>query len=340
MFTPIYLLPQHDIKVRAKYEDRWNTVEGQSLAEKVIEMIRKGGGEDFLQSEFEQGRLDFLESMWDLKGLKIFREEINFPKGDNFEGIDFSYASFYHCKFNGACFPGTVFNFTRFYNCEFINCIFSYTNIYGAILENMIYQHCDFIEHNRLINCECKNVRFQDCFISDNILFDSRLDELSVLDRPREKSVWESVVLNSEYLAEIYKGIKDAYKSGNVIKQSRQYFFEERKALTRHNAKGWKDKIRGYLLEWVTGYGVKPSRVIGTMIAVLSLFSSVFAIIIGARQGLLLSAGAFFTFGANTHYLQDAGTFLTFLYIAESFSGIALMALFITVLANVWFAEK
>jgi hypothetical protein len=340
MFTPIHLLPQHDIRVRVKYEDRWNTVEGRSLAEKVLKMIRKGGGEDFLQLEFEQGRLGFLESMWDLKGLQIFREEINFPKGDNFEAIDFSYASFYHCKFNNACFPSTVFNFTKFYNCEFVNCIFAFTNIYGATLEKMTFQHCDFIEHNRLINCDCKNVRFQDCFIPDNILLDSRFDELSAIDRLREKSVWESVVLNREYIAAIYKGIKDAYRSGNVIKQSRQYFFKERKALTRHNAKGWKDKIGGYFLELVTGYGVKPLRVIMTMIVVLLLFSSVFVTTIGAPQGLLLSAGAFFTFGANTRYLQTTGTFLTFLYIAESFSGIALMALFITVLANVWFVEK
>jgi hypothetical protein len=61
---------------------------------------------------------------------------------------------------------------------------------------------------------------------------------------------------------------------------------------------------------------------------------------IGVSEGLLLSAGAFFTFGANTHYLQTLGSCLKLIYIVESFIGISLMAVFITVLANLWFREK
>lgn len=340
MFMPIYLLPQYDIGTRKIYEERWDTIEGELLSEKVRGMIKDGAGEDFLQSEFEQGHLGFLENMWDLKGFRISDENIRFPKNDNFEAIDFSYASFSRCIFDGACFPGTKFNFSLAQNCEFVNCIFAYAAFYGATIENIVFRHCDFIEHDRFVNCDFKNVRFENCFIPENILFDSRFDELCQVDRLRKNSVWESLVLQNKHIAGIYKGIKDTYKSGNVIKQSRQYFFEERKALTRHNAKDWKEKIGGFFLEFLTGYGVRPFRVLRNMILGLIFFSAFFIAKFGAPQGLLISAGAFFTFGANVNYLQSTDTFWMILYIAESFSGIALMALFITVLANVWFAEK
>jgi Pentapeptide repeats (8 copies) len=115
-FQRIDLLPRYDPAARNKVQSRWEHDDGRSLCERVIEKIRKGAGEDFLQWDFEQGRLGFLEDYWDLAGIQLSNEDITFPTGDNFENIDFSYAKFWHCVFVNATFPQTHFSFAKLYN--------------------------------------------------------------------------------------------------------------------------------------------------------------------------------------------------------------------------------
>lgn len=306
-------------------------------------MIGDGAGEDFLQWDFEQGNLGFLENMWDLKGIRISNKQINFPAADNFEGIDFSFSSFYHSNFKNATFLNTFLSFTELYNCEFMNCTFLFTSFYGAPLEKIKFINCDFIEHNSITNCDLREVKLENCFIPTNLFVDCKFDEQTVinnlLDKPTRKP-GDSLKLSKDNLAEIFKGIKEGYIAGSVIKQARMYFLKERKAITRYNTKGLREKMRGYFLESIAGYGINPFRVLLTMLMVFLIFSVVFSAKIGFSEGILLSAGAFFTFGANTQYLQTLSGFLKVIYIAEAFLGISLMALFITVLANLWFREK
>lgn len=343
MFTPIYLLPQYNTEDLSKYRDRWNTPEGRPLQDKILKMIRNGAGEDFLQWDFEQGKLGFLESMWDLKGINIFKEQIDFPAADNFEAIDFSYASFYHSKFKNATFLSASFNFIKLYNCEFMDCAFLFTSFYGVTLEKTKFINCDFVEHSRITNCDLKEVKLENCFTPTNLFFDCKFDEQTTIDDLMDKPLRmpsSNLQLSKSDLAEIFKGIKEGYRAGDVIKQARLYFFKERQSITRHNSKGLGEKIGGYFMELIAGYGIKPLRVLLSMLTIFLIFSIVFITEIGFSEGILLSAGGFFAFGASTHYLQTLGAFWKVLYIAEAFCGISLMALFITVLANLWFREK
>ncbi len=256
MFTPIHLLPQFNTKELNIYRDRWNDTDGQRLRDKVLEMIRNGAGEDFLQRDFEQGKLGFLENMCDLKGIDIFKEDINFPASDNFEGINFSYAKFYHSKLKNAVFLNTTFNFIKMYNCEFINCIFLCTSFYGASLEKIKFINCDFIEGDKMTNCDFRDSKFKKCFYIERLFFDCRFDETTSIENPINEPLTSStIVLNKSELAEIYKGIKENYVAGNVFKQSRQYFFKQKQCITRHNAKNLREKILGYFLELIAGYG-------------------------------------------------------------------------------------
>ena len=143
---------------------RWQSPEGRSLRQKILTMIRNGAGEDFLQWDFEQGKLGFLEDMWDLKGLVLQKEDIEFPKADNFEAIDFSYASLYNCKFKNATFYSSHSSFVRFSNCELVDCVFSLAGFYGSTLDRVKFVNCDFVEHNTLVNCDLRNVQLQSCF--------------------------------------------------------------------------------------------------------------------------------------------------------------------------------
>jgi len=343
VFTPIYLLPQFDAKESAKYQDRWHDHANKNTADIIIKMIRNGAGEDFLQQDFESGNLGILEHMQDLKGIIISGEDINFPKNDNFEGIDFTYARFFNSKFTGATFVGgTSLRFAKIANTEFINCIFLNTDFYGTELIKVNFINCDFIYNDKITNCELKEVKLEKCFTSYRLFFDCKFDEQTVIDEPLKtpsNTSWKSEKLNSKSLSEIYKGIKEGYLGGEVIKQSKNYFFKEKQAITRYNA-NCKNKITGYFHEYITGYGISPLRVLITMMIIFIVFTLIFIGKTDCLNGLLLSAGAFFTFGANIDYLKDMCTVFKIFYILEAFFGIASMALFITVLANLWFRER
>lgn len=56
MFVSIDRLPQFDPAQRERYRRRWEQNEGRHLRERVLELIRAGAGEDFLQGDFEAGR--------------------------------------------------------------------------------------------------------------------------------------------------------------------------------------------------------------------------------------------------------------------------------------------
>ncbi len=342
MFTPIHLVPQYDRDAAERYQGRWETHDGQALRDKVLGMIRQGAGEDFLQWEFEHGGLGFLESMADLKGLKIFNEDITFPDGDSFEGIDFSYSEFYHSKFRNAAFI-SAFRFSRIYNCEFINCVFAFNGFYGTTLEKVKFINCDFFEQNSFTNCQLLDVQFQGCFIPENIFFDCRFDESTAVNELAPKPIRmtaSGLVLEKSHRAGIYKGIKEAYTAGGAVAKAREYFFKQMKAVTRYNTQGFWRKAWSYFFEYVAGYGVKPHRVLFTMCVVYLLSLLVFLQRYGLSDALLLTAGAFFTFGASSDLVREGPAFWQVFYVATSFLGISLTALFVTVLANVWLRER
>ncbi|MBA4312877.1 MAG: hypothetical protein C0417_09630, partial [Chlorobiaceae bacterium] len=138
MFTPIHLLPQNTGGHR-QYKERWETDEGRILHDKILQLIRRGAGEDFLERDFQNGHLGFLENERDLRGFTFENENIVFPKGDNFQAIDFSYAEFGHSHFTNAFFYCSM-SFTKFYGCTFNKCIFSFNHCYAAMFEKVTFR--------------------------------------------------------------------------------------------------------------------------------------------------------------------------------------------------------
>lgn len=341
MFVPIYLLPQYSASDRNKYESRWQDL-GSSIREKILKMMRNGAGEDFLQSEFEHGSLNILENYQDLRGVDIFSEKITFPNDqDTFENIDFSYASFYHSEFKYATFFGSYFGFAKLYNVKFINCNFSFTNFYGAELEKVEFINCDFLEEVGITNCNFKDVKFEKCFAAKRLFFDCKLDEKVIVDNFSAKANnTNKIIRDNKDLAEIFKGIKEGYRAGEVNEKVRQYFLREKRAINNYNTKRYKQIINFVLLDLLTNYGTNPLRTLMIMLFVFASISFIFTIKMGLYNGILMAAGAFFTFGANVQLLDKMNVFYMVVYVMSAFLGISLMALFITVLVNFWFGEK
>ncbi len=340
MFTPTHQLSQHDRKEAARYRGRWDSPEGQVLADDLRVRIRNGAGEDFLQWDFEQGQLGFLEDYHDLRGLELHGEDITFPRGDNFENVDFSYASWYNCTFRGACFISR-FNFTRLFRCEFRNCTFAFNRFFGSRLEHVKFINCQFVENNSFINCDCVDLQVRNSFFSEDLFTDCRFDAETVVEDPSEKPhSFGDLTLDRRRLAEIFRGIKDGFDAGGVHAIARTYFFRQMQANRKFNSTSRLQWTAGLSLELLAGYGVRPLRVLRAMAIFLLLSIGVFAAHWGLTGGLALGAGSFFTFGARTDLLKDAGLGWWIWYVATAFAGMSLTALFVTVLANVWLRER
>jgi hypothetical protein len=341
VFTPVHLLPRADPEKRGLYQRRWDYDSGPALRDKILQMIRDGAGEDFLQWDYEQHRLGFLESQSDLKGLNIFKEDITFPNDDGwFEATDFSYAQFHHSKFRGATFSAS-FNFARLYNCEFIDCFFSFNGFYGTTLEKVKFINCDFIEQNSFTNCDLVEVEFKHCFLPKNVFADCRFDANTRVNDPINKPNGKiEIALEDKRRSEIFQGIKEAYTSGGVVKQSRAYFFRQMQAITRHNSEDWKDTLFGYVSEYLAGYGVRPLRVLLALFAWVVVGVAVFWPQVGFSNALILTAGGFFTFGGYVDLLHNLGIWYRLWYVASAFLGMILTGLYVTVLANIWLRER
>ena len=343
MFTPIHLLPRLENEKLDSYQQRWETEQGQALTEKIIQMIRNGAGEDFLQADFENHQLGFLESMWDLKGFNIHGETLNYEgEGSGwFENIDFSYAHFYHSRFRHGEFAPVSFAFARIYNCEFAECTFSFASFYGATLEKVTFRSCNFIEQNAFTNCDFQDVKFENCFIPESIFRDCRFDASTTISDPLQRSLrkWK-LTLDKKRLAGIFQGVKEAYSAGGVFKQSRKYLFRQNQASTRYNRATFSDAIGGYALEFLTGYGVRPLRVLAVLVLLVGVAIGVFSLKVGFENALILASGGFFTFGGYIDLLKCLPIFYKALYVFMAFSGMFLTGLYVTVWANVWFRER
>lgn len=343
MFTQIHILMQANKADRKKYKDRWATAEGSEAQDKIIEILRKGMSEILLEPDFQKGISELLEGPGDLRGISFNDVEINFPQNGTIEGINFSHALLRNCKFTNVSFINVVFDFTDFYGCEFNNCEFKYTAFYASTIEKCVFVKNDFVINNSIVNSRLNDTQFEGLFIPANIFFDCIFNETVSVTVPTDRAFKETnseILLDKTALGEIYKALKEGYTAGDVIKKSREYFFKEKQSIARYNFKNPLGKAIEFLIEIIAGYGVRPGRVFMTTITIFACYSAVFVHHFGWRQGMLISAGAFCTFGASSSCISNAPSWLETVYILESFSGISLMALFMTVLVNLWFRER
>jgi hypothetical protein len=278
-------------------------------------------------------------------GIELFSEEITFPTGDNFENIDFSYSNFWHCIFVNATFPQTHFSFSRLYNVEFRNCLFAFAHFYGATLENCKFIDCDFAEENGFSNCEFSNSLFRNCFFNKNKFVDCKFDEGVIFEfergpqiggLPSQTSSGFKSPLEKTEISGIYRGIKDGFFAGHIHNKAREYLFRQQQAYTRFNRTASLEKMKAYCWEVIAGYGLRPIRVLASLFGLFAIVSVWFAYRLGSIQdGLIFSAGAFLTFGGRAELLQKLSWIDHLIYIASAFTGVALTALFVTVMANV-----
>jgi hypothetical protein len=323
-----------------KYQERWDSEEGRLLQATILQMIRKGAGEDFLQAEFQNGKLGLLEDEWDLRGFSMHSEDIDFPVGDTFEAIDFSFGRFSNCHLKNALFNCSM-TMTTFHTCTFSRCVFIYNNCYAALFEKCRFVECDFVDQDSFTNCLFLETSFRNTFFHGNVFQDCSFDASTSIDGFPSKphSSW-SAQLSIKQRSAVLRAIGEAYQAGQALLLSRRYAFESFQASTRYNSVGMSQKALGFFLEYVCGYGLRPSRVILSTLVYFFLTFLLFGSQVGFGESLIFSAGAIFTFGAKAGLIDQLNWFSQVWYVLSSFVGISLSALFVTVMFNVFIARK
>jgi hypothetical protein len=342
MYTPIHALRQSADADARQARGRWDTPEGQATLERVMELIDSGAGEDFLQADFEAGRLPALTDMWDLKGIYVGNQEWTFPPEDTFEAIDFSFGKFHKVSFTNALFQST-FKFALFKECRFVNCSFQFTYFYGTEFDDVEFEGCDFLEFNDLVNCQLTRTRFNSSYYAANLFTDCSFDRACELAPSTPKPVNVSslgVGSGTGFLVELYRSVKEAYNAGGAPERSRDYYYKQMEAARLHQTPGKWDRTLAFAFKWIAGYGVRPLRVLATIAALYVLAAAIFKTAFDLPTSLLLAAGALFTFGARAEQLASVPWPYSVVYGLTSFGGIALTALFVTVLAAVFLRER
>lgn len=231
---------------------------------------------------------------------------------------------------------------------EFRNCLFAFAHFYGATLERCRFVDCDFIEYNGFSNCEFRETVFEDCFFDDSKFHDCKFGDSVVIRNTKSrrsfallhKAARFNSILEKKHISTIYQGIKDAYSAGEVWKLSRRYRFLQNKFYTKYHLEGV-EKIGGYFWEYLSGYGLKPVRVLGWLGILFVSSYCWFSFCLGNwKDTIILAAGALFTFGAKSELLEQLSTLNRVIYICLAFAGVSLTALFVTVMANVHLNDR
>ncbi len=345
MFIQPYKHPLYRIDQREKYRNRWIDSETNQETESyktVIALINEGAGKHFLNDLFYRNRLPELESDLDLKGLKLWKIELDFGDRDNFKGISFAHGEWWHCNFINCVFYSCDLDFLEAYGCTFNKCAFVFTHFIGAKFRNCNFIDCDFGEPCSWENGEFINTVFESCFLGQTTPFsDCYFDDRTKVTNMRTYSphFGQKVSMPNEALSGFFNSFLKSYEASGSVELENKYFWEARKAFTRYNTAG-SAKILSLANELVTGYGRKPLRPLAALFLVHVVGVLIFSIKVSFADSLLLTAGALFTFGAGTTHLEQFGVGWRLFYIFLAFFGVTGTAVFITTLANLWFSSK
>jgi hypothetical protein len=340
MFQPINSLPLYNPKTKHDLKKRWDTQQGLADYAKILAIIKNSTEDVFISKMLQEYKFKTMEYYGDFRGLDFWTKQITSPQNFIFgEAINYSYARWIDSIFTRVDF-GCNLSFSHLQNCSFKNCSFKYFDCYGAIFEACHFQNCDFLKTTSFVNCKFIGCKFENPFIDTILFIDCSFDNTTTFSKNLENirandHYNESPVFHQRELPEIFKSIKNGYLAGDVYKQYRKYYFLQKK-FERIFCKSLSEKAVSLTQEIITGYGVRPQNIFVVSMVTVALFSWFYTM--DSHTTLnpwLMSFSAFTTIG------NIPLTFpFDFLFVLEGILGIGFGALFITVLANIWFSEK
>jgi len=357
---------EFDLVTKRFIENRWETELGKVVRKKIIEGLKNSVEIRAILDDYVLEHPDNQDpyshpyypkdamkenSFWvltqdDLRGIRLNNEE--FPKNSSFEKKDLNYARFYNCKFNGTNLESTSLTHTVFDKCNLENAIFAGSGGYET----------------RFLNCNLRNVCFWDAGLIDtdfsgsdlsNAYFESailsniKVNYLTIFDR-KLNSIWETRKMPANQKPELLKSIRIAYGKAELWSLSDQYFHIERSSNRKNiiwnkykNNKGLAT-LWEWLSDWIwgiiTGYGVKPSRMLLIGLFVSLTFSLIYYIVgnpgtdHGFATSLYYSLTTFATLGYGDLHYTEVQWILRLVSTLEAVTGAIVIAAFVAVMAR------
>lgn len=208
--------------------------------------------------------------------------ECNYSQG-------FSYCDFKDCIFESCKFESLIFRFGKMKNIMFQNNI-----LYDCMLSKMSFQNVIFSNENTLNKTIISepsgyfelNIKGS---ISDfHVDAQSFVTAFNYYDRANftleewmNRRKYRSALTIQAYknVASTYYILEQIWNANYILKQDNTYidFYYQRKKAETRSKKGI-SKIKGYLFEWIVGYGEKPFRALISILIIIVLFSIIYMI--------------------------------------------------------------
>jgi uncharacterized protein YjbI with pentapeptide repeats len=249
-----------------------------------------------------------------------------------------------------------VQRYGQFRDGVFENCVFRMSTLDFVVFERVTFRHC-FIRSCLIENAQFINTVFDGCVFEGSTQFHNcrfeggmpgnrfvgcaQLDVFLDCHFDRFTDTAQDNTVKDPY--SFYHQLKMAYIAGGALAQARHYAFLEECEFTRCQSSGRTRWIR-LLDEWVTGYALRPSRVLRTAGLVIAVFALAFWFLLpehGPSGALMVSSGAFYTFGFVLPLEEPVSlTLFRLFYTAEAFLGVLVNGLLLTTLQHTLFLGR
>ncbi|MFM7468243.1 MAG: hypothetical protein ACKO37_01930 [Vampirovibrionales bacterium] len=249
-----------------------------------------------------------------------------------FDGGVLQYAHIQDGVYEDCAFLITTLDWVTFERCTFRRCFFKSCLIEHTRFMDAIFEQCIFEGSMSFHNCQFegsgntdteKQAGFYDCTGID-VFMDCWFNR------------WISFTGNtSKQLFSFYDQLQSAYRAGDALSQARYYAFQLEAIYTRKQHGRYR-----YLRladEYITGYRLRPIRILMSILACLAFFATVYSLTMPELQhspdkAMMLSAGAFYTFGMveGTQVTLHHG--LAVIFVFEAFLGILMNGLLLMTL--------
>lgn len=193
-----------------------------------------------------------------------------------FEKCRFSYCNFIDCLFVFSIFSKCTFNVGEFKNMEFRDVIFNLCSLsHIRFKEGAILEHTFFLSPSGFFD-----IRFEKCnkpYLIDSASGVTRFDyrDTRHIDNTKKKKVFRRNAYKD--VADTLYAFKQLFAENHIYKTSIDYYFLYKKADTRSSHKFLK-RFNGYISEWISGYGTKPSNALFSIIIISFFYAPVYMI--------------------------------------------------------------
>jgi hypothetical protein len=322
-----------------KLNPRW--LETQRQAKTAY--LASGVQEAIWEKHFGPKALPFKDN---LQGLHLSLEEVcrwgqvPFEAGTQrwlvrnkvFDGGTLQYADIQEGVYEDCAFLVTTLDWVTFERCTFRRCLFKSCLIEHSRFVDVTFEQCLFEGSMSFHNCQFEGSGQASQMLQAGFHGCSGVDVL--LDCSLNR--WITFTGNTPRQAfRFYEQLQNAYTVGDALSQARYFAFELEAIYTRRQ----QGKYRYLRLadEWVTGYRLRPLRMLISILVCLTLFACIYAFTMPELRGspdkaMMLSAGAFYTFGMveGTQVTLHHG--LAVIFVFEAFLGVLMNGLLLMTL--------